>query len=187
MGRHRHFFKSIVAAGLAAVWISAPALADQARLDELFAQLSAAESVDAGNRITREIRNEWSRSGSAAVDLLLQRGLDALEEGDFAVAVEHLTAAIDHAPDFAQAWHLRATAYYMTGDIGPALSDLGQALILEPRHFGAMQGVAVLLEEMGRRDEALAVFRAVLAIHPTAPDIQGAIGRLERALEGQDL
>lgn len=179
-------FKSIVAAFLAAVWISAPALADQARLDDLFAQLAAAESADAGARIVREIRGEWGRSGSAAVDLLMSRGTDAMEAGDWQAAVEHLTAAIDHAPDVAQAWHLRATAYYMLGQAGPALSDLGQALVLEPRHFGAMQGVAVMLEEFGKPAEALEVFRAVLAIHPSDPDIRGAVARLERALDGSD-
>lgn len=178
--------KSIVAAFLAAVWISAPAAADQARLDALFDQLATAETADAGARIVREIRGEWGRSGSAAIDLLMSRGVEALEAGQWDVAIEHLTAAIDHAPEVAQVWHLRATAYYMTGQAGPALSDLGQALILEPRHFGAMQGVAVMLEEFGKPDEALEVFRAVLAIHPTDPDIRGAVARLERARDGSD-
>lgn len=150
-------------------------------------QLAQAESAEAGAAIIREIRGEWMKSGSAAIDLLLTRGEEALQAGDHAAAIEHLTAAIDHAPDFAEAYHLRATAYYLSGNVGPALADLGRVLTLNPRHFGAMQGMAVLLEEMGRQEQALAVYRAVLAINPTDPDIKDAVARLERSLDGQTL
>lgn len=156
-------------------------------MDELFDQLAHAESPAAGEQIAEQIRNEWSRSGSASIDLLMERGMDAIEKEDYAAAVGHLTAVIDYDPDLAQAYHLRATALYMLGDAGPAIADLGQALRLEPRHFGAMQGLAVLLEEMGKPEEALQIFRAVLAINPTDPDIGGAVERLERSLEGQAL
>lgn len=150
-------------------------------------QLAQAESAEAGAMIIREIRGEWMKSGSAAIDLLLSRGEEALHAGNHAAAIEHLTAAIDHAPDFAEPYHLRATAYYLTGNVGPALADLGRALQLNPQHFGAMQGLAVLLEEIGRREQALEVFRAVLVINPTDPDIVAAVARLERSLDGQTL
>jgi tetratricopeptide (TPR) repeat protein len=135
-------FKCIVAAVVMAVGFSLPAAADEAKLDDLFRQLSTAETADAATLIQNEIFIEWSKSGSASVDLLLQRGQDAIEAGDPVLAAEHFTAAIDHAPDFAEAYHGRATAYYMSGRIGPALDDLRQTLILNPRHFGAMRGFA---------------------------------------------
>jgi len=81
------------------VWCQ-PAAAQTAKLDELFAELSEADARRAA-RIEREIWAEWSKSGSPAMDLLLQRGRDALAEGDYALAIEHLTALTDHAPDFA--------------------------------------------------------------------------------------
>lgn len=191
MGSLRHPHKSILAAFVLSLWICAPhagvAQDTIARLDELFAQLAQADSPDAGERVARAIVDQWSRSGSAAIDLLLQRGLEALAEGNPQAALEHMTALIDHAPDLAQAYQLRATAYYQLGYRGPAIADLGMALDLEPRHFIAMTGLAVLLEDMGNPEAALEVYRAVLVIHPTDPDIGQAVGALEQALRGEIL
>jgi Tfp pilus assembly protein PilF len=166
---------------------SLPLAADEAKMADLFGQLAEAESVDAGHRIEQVIIAEWSKSGSAAIDLLLQRGQEALNEGDAVLAAEHFTAAIDHDPTFAEAWHGRATAYYLSGQIGPALDDLRQTLILNPQHFGAMEGFAIMLEEMERPEQALEVWRQVHEIHPTQVDANAAIDRLELALGGRTL
>lgn len=160
------------------------AQADEARLDELFNQLAGTDSAESTRRIESEITREMMRTGSPALDLLLRRGGDALEARNHHAAIEHLTALIDHAPDVAQAWNMRAVAYYMTGNIGPALSDLGQALLLEPRHYRALQGVAIMLEEVGEPEDALVVWQAALAIAPGDADIGAAIRRLERVLDG---
>ena len=156
------------------------------RVDELLLQLKDPE-VENWRRVERQILNEWSKSGSAAMDLLLQRGRDAIARGEMQVAIEHLTALTDHAPDFAEGWYMRATAFFSTGNYGPSIEDLGRALALNPQHFGALRGVATILEETGNRESALAAFRAALAIHPHQPDVLEAIERLERRLEGQDI
>jgi len=181
------FFKHIVAALLVTVWISGPALAEMAKLDDLFGQLATAESPEAAARIESEIYNEWSKSGSPAVDLLLQRGQDAIDAGDSVLAAEHFTAAIDHAPAFAEAFHGRATAYYLSGQIGPALDDLRQTLVLNPHHFPAMRGFAIILEELGRQKEALEVYHQIQVINPEDASVNDAADRLELALGGRAL
>ena len=189
MGSNRVSFKYTVTAFVLAVGISSPLAAQDAapsRIDELFEELREAEPGQAA-RLEEEIRLEWSRTGSAAMDLLLRRGEDALDEGDFAAAVEHLTALVDHAPDFAEGYHMRATAYYQQGRIGPALDDLRQTLVLNPRHFGAMFGFGAILQELGRPEDALEVFRQVEEISPNSPDLQLVIEALEKELEGQAL
>ncbi len=186
MGRMRRHFKPVVAACLLAL-LAGTAQADSARLDELFLQLSQAGDVRASRQVESAINEELMRTGSPTLDLLLQRGADALVAQDAAAAVEHLTALIDHAPGIAQAWNLRAVGYYQTGAIGPALDDLGHALSLEPRHFRAMQGLAVMLEEMGDKQGALALWRAALAIAPMDADIGAAVQRLDLALDGTPL
>lgn len=185
MSRSAHF-KYTVAALLLSWGISVPALADQARIDDLLGQLKEAEPGMA-ERIATEIQTEWSKSGSAAMDLLLRRGQDALEAGDPGLAAEHLTAAIDHAPEFAEAYSARANAYYRLGLVGPAIEDLRVALILNPQNFNALRGFGVLLEEMGRTEDALAILRQVHDIYPSEPGTAEAIDRLERMLEGRAL
>ncbi len=130
---------------------------------------------------------EWSKSGSPAMDLLLRRGEDALEAGDAVAAIEHFTAAIDWDPAYTEAWHGRATAYYLNGDIGPALEDLREVLNRNPRHFNAMQGLALILAELDMPDAALKVFRDLLAIYPGDAESAAFAERLSIELNGRAL
>jgi tetratricopeptide (TPR) repeat protein len=187
MGREAAFLNRIVAALVLLFLTCAGAMAeDAAKLDGLFERLKTAEEGEA-SRIEREIWIEWSKSGSPAEDLLLQRGKDAMDLGDYAAAIEHFTAIIDHDPEFAEAWNARATAYFMAGEFGPSVADIGKVLTLNPRHFGALSGLAMILEESGKPERALEVYRAALAIHPHLQGATDAIERLEQEAEGQEL
>ncbi len=163
-----------------------PAWADTARLDDLFQQLQTATDVEAG-QITDNIWIEWSKSGSPAMDLLLKRGRDAMAIGMPQLAIQHFTALIDHAPDFAEGYNARATAYYQSGDLGPSVSDIAKTLTLNPRHFGALSGLGAIFEQLDEPAKALEVFKAALAINPHMPDIIDAVKRLETSLGGQNL
>ena len=152
-------------------------------MDALFTQL--AEPEGEGWRIAEsDILREWSRSGSASMDLLLKRGEDALDAGDAAAAIGHLTALADHAPNFAAGFQARAAAYALRGDYGPAAADLARVLELEPRHFGALTQLGAMLDEIGDRPRALSAFRASLAIHPHQQEAIDAVARLERMTAG---
>jgi len=186
MGDGVQYLNRIVAAGLAVVMFSLPVAAEEGRLDTLLADLGTAPPQEA-QRIAAEIEMEWAKSGSPAMDLLLRRGEDALEAGDFAAAVEHLSAAIDHAPDFAEAWHLRSIAFFRQERLGLALHDIQQALAREPRHFNAIYGLGVLLDELGRPDLAREALLRAQSIHPHHKDISGTLERVSRKLGGADL
>lgn len=176
----------IVAALCAVFFLSGGLRAETAGLDAYFAEL--ADPDFAGwQRAESDIRRAWSRSGSPAMDLLLKRGEAALDEGDPVLAIEHLTALTDHAPDFAEGWNARATAYFSHGDYGPALTDIARTLELEPRHWGALAGLGTILEEMGDQQRALTAFRASFALHPHQQDVKDAIERLEHGLSGTSL
>ncbi len=166
--------------------LAGPVLGQTAKLDELFARLKNTDEAGA-RQIEREIWIEWSKSGSPAMDLLLQRGKAALEAGDLETAIGHFTALIDHAPEFAEGWNARATAYYTAGMLGPSVSDIGRALALNPRHFGALSGLGMIFEELGKPEKALEVYRKVLEIDPYAEGVPEAIERLSATTEGLDL
>lgn len=155
-------------------------------LDTLFQQLADPGTAN-WQTVERDIEIQLALSGSASADLLLRRGQDALEAQEYEAAIDHLTALTDHAPEFAEGWNSRATAYFLAGLIGPAMDDLRHVLVLEPRHFLALAGLGSMLEELGNQDAALAAYRAALAIHPHHPDLQAAEERLERATEGTAL
>lgn len=186
MKMYRAQFNLFVAAFIAVFFAVMPASAQTTDLDALFSRLQSA-SADEAKDIEAEIWIEWSKSGSAAMDLLLERGRKAMADGDAALAVAHLTALVDHAPDFAEGWNARATAYYQLGEFGPSVADIAQTLTLNPRHFGALSGLGSIFESLNAPDRALEAYRAAQAINPFASGVSQAIDRLTKQTQGQDL
>jgi Flp pilus assembly protein TadD len=177
-------------AALAALLLAAgAAAADEDRtdpLDELFAALSdpQARGVEATQRRIAEL---WSRSGSDAMDLLLSRGRKAMEAEEFAKADDHLTALIELAPDFAEGWNARATVNFLREEYWAAVSDIQRALALEPRHFGALSGLGVILERIGDEAGALRAFREAARLNPHLDQARSAADRLAGRVEGRDI
>lgn len=177
--------KYIVAAFLLLVMYSIPLRAEE-NVGSLLLELKDAEPGKAA-QIDRAVQAEWSKTGSASMDLLLKRGRDAMDDGDYSAAIEHFTALTDHAPDFAEGWHMRATAYYQADLYGPAMADLQMALSLNPDNYNAIFGLGVMLEELGYTDRAYNAYSLVRAIHPNHAEVSSALDRLERDVLGQSL
>jgi len=170
--------KCIVTAVSFTVLFCSSLVAQEATIDELFDDLLQAP-VEKSERIADRIHKIWSKSGSASMDLLLKRGRDALDNKDTAAAIDHFSALIDHAPDFAEAYNMRASAYFAAGYYGPALADLRIAISLSPRHFRAMTGLGMLQEAMEQPEKALETYRKVLELMPHNQQVLSAVSRLE--------
>lgn len=180
-------------AALAAFWLvsalalaSAPVAAEQARLDTLYAELREAGPEEA-RRLSREIELELAQSGSPAMDLLLRRGNEAMEEGALREAIGHFSALIDHAPDHAEAYYLRALAYFQQDHYGLAAADIGQVLRRNPKHYGALFGLGLILEETGKPAEAQKAYEAALEIHPHFKEAKAALARVGQMNRGKDI
>lgn len=179
MIRHSAFFKSLFL--VVACSVASAGWADTEKLTELFDELRQPDLPN-WQVVETQIWEEWSRSGSPAMDLLLARGREALEQDRLDAAIEHLSALTDHAPDFAEGWNARATAFYQAEEFGLSLADIERTLSLNPRHFGALGGLAQILEILEQPRAALSAYRAAYTIHPHRPNVEEAIERLEREL-----
>lgn len=186
MGRRAFPIKHLVAVAVASFLFAPPVSAQEAPAQEMLEDLRAASPEEA-ERLAGQIRTVWSKSGSAAMDLLLRRGRDAIEAEDHAVAVEHLTALTDHAPEFAEGWATRAMAFFQQQEYGLALADLRRALALNPEHFGALYGLGAIMEQLDRPRLAWRAYEEVLAIYPHHPQVGAAMERLEREVLGAEL
>ena len=187
MGIGHRILNRTVAALSVVVAFSLPAVAENSdRAMEMLEQLPDAEPKEA-RRLAREIEHEWSKTGSAAMDLLLKRGRESLEGGDSRHAIEHLTALTDHAPNFAEGWHLRAIAFANVDLFGPALDDLARALALNPHNFNAMYSLGSILAEVGHQDLAKEALERAAAIHPHSEDVTKALERVTGKIGGADL
>ncbi len=181
--------KYIFAACLICVALSLPATAQEADLTdeaELLARLAEADPAEA-LRLDRQLQAIWSRSGSPAMDLLLTRARDAIEAGETQTAIDHLTALTDHAPDFAEGWHARASAYYSVNLFGPAVADLERALALNPNNYDAIYGLGSILEAFGDPEGAHQAYLRAQALHPHHEQVTQALERLRPRIEGTSL
>ena len=185
MGIKLQKYKLTVAAFVVILMQGVP-VAAQSVTSELVEQLKTAELSEVAG-IERALKLEWSKSGSTALDLLLRRGLAAMAEGQLALAIEHLTALTDQAPDFAEGWHARARAYFAADLIGPAMGDLQRSLALNPDNYDTVFGLGSVMMTIG--DEILAekAFREVLRLHPHHENATNALKRLEGQDIGQSL
>ncbi|PKQ09754.1 MAG: hypothetical protein CVT73_01040 [Alphaproteobacteria bacterium HGW-Alphaproteobacteria-12] len=161
--------------------------ARNALLGKLFAQLAAAKTEEEGRALERAIQSIWLASGSPSIDLLMSRGLDALGEQNFERAYFYFDEVVTLAPGFAEGWNKRAAIQYIREDYAAALHDLEQALRLEPRHYEAIAGLGVILEELGDKKGALEAYRRALALDPWLRDGKIRIAPLELEVEGRGI
>ena len=156
------------------------------QLDALFAQLRVARDADAAKPIEERIWARWARSGSPTVDILLERAAAAENAGDKELAGEFLTQASDLAPGFAEPWNRRAVLAYDSKDYSGAIRAIEETLKREPRHFGALTGLALIYEDLGRPRSALLAYRAALEVHPHFAEALRGVARLAPQVEGSD-
>jgi len=159
----------------------------EARLTTLYQRLEEAPSERHAEIVARRIESLWRESGSASIDLLLQRAMALISAEEYDLALAILDTVVVAAPEFSEGWSQRAMAYFQKRDFRAALRDLRRVLALEPRHFRAMQGVAVIFNEFGEKQRALKAYRRVLDVYPRKKEAREAIESLEREVEGQDI
>ena len=150
----------------------AAALSPEERLDKLFAELRRTTDEARGRRIASQINTLWSQSGSATIDLLVQWANAATLEHRYASALDFLNEAIALNPDYAEAWNRRATVYFLQKDYAHSMYDINRTLELEPRHYGALTGMAAILRIRGLKEQAMKTYEQALRIYPMMRDAQ---------------
>jgi tetratricopeptide (TPR) repeat protein len=156
-------------------------------LDRLFEALKLATDDESAKFIENRIWAIWMASASDTTNLLMGRVKTAVDGQDLDLAVKLLNAIIDIKPDFTEAWNRRATVYYAKKEFGRALADIRQVLAREPRHFGALSGLGIILQEMGDEKHALDAFRRALALHPHLERIPDLVKKLTDKIDGRDI
>lgn len=142
---------------------------DDPRLDALFEALGDTSDPATAEVIEATIVDIWDETDDSSNARLLQQGDDALARGLLPVAAFSFNRLVDRAPDFAEAWNRRAILHFVMGNDTAALADIERTLELEPRHFGAMSGLAMIMLRNDRPEVALRSFEAVLEVHPHFP------------------
>src|SRR6188474_576201 len=108
-----------------------PTNRSSARLDKLFADLKRERNEKAAERIAGQIWEEWFKSGSASIDLMMMWAQNAINEQKYDVALDFLDEVITLSPRYAEGWNRRATLHFMMSNYGKSMSDIDHTLSLE--------------------------------------------------------
>ena len=158
----------------------------KATIDHLLDALKAAPNAQAASLLEDQLQQTWLQSGSAAVTLLMSRGLRLAQAGQDDDAVESFSDAITLQPDVAEAWHQRAVARYQAGDVTGAVRDLQETVRLEPRSFSAFHTLTDIAAAREDWKGAYAAWQKVLELDPKTAGGEERLRVLKRKAVGED-
>ena len=162
--------------------------ADRTRgLDFLFGALKAAPDEASAKHVEARIWAVWLQTPSDTAALLMMRAKAAMDAQQVDVALKLLDAVVKLRPDYIEGWNRRATIYYLRNDYTRSLEDIQQVLIREPRHFGALAGLGMIMQEIGDEKRALDAFRKALAVNPHLEKVPDLVKSLTEKVEGRDI
>ncbi len=156
-------------------------------LDFLFEALKAAPDADSAKLVEGRIWALWLASGSDTADLLMSRVKTAVDKKDTDLAIRLLDSIVALKPEYIEAWNRRATLHFAKKDYGRSLADIRQVLAREPRHFGALTGLGMIMQEFGEDRLALQALRRALAVNPHLQKIPDMVKSLTEKVEGRDI
>lgn len=160
---------------------------EENRLENLFSELKRARNEKAAERIANRIAQVWAKSGSASIDLMMEWAQKAMQERKFAVALDFLDQITVLQPGFAEGWNRRATVHFMMDNYAKSMRDIERTLQLEPRHFGALTGMATIMKNTGHKQLALDAYQRALEVYPMLRSAQNEASTLEEELAGEGI
>ncbi|QWG22717.1 hypothetical protein KMZ93_22600 [Bradyrhizobium sediminis] len=162
--------------------------ADKTRgLDFLFGALKAAPDEASAKHVEARIWALWMQTPSDTAALLMMRAKAAMDAQQVDVALKLLDSVVKLRPDYVEGWNRRATLYYLKNDYAHSLQDIEQVLVREPRHFGALAGLGMIMQDIGDERRALDAFRKALAINPHLEKVPELVKTLSEKVEGRDI
>jgi len=171
-------------AALLAIGISPFACGDQTdqRLDDLFETLRSSQDEAVLQETESAIWEIWYDSGEQAVDEKMEQAAELVRVGNLAAAERLYTDITELLPKFSEGWNRRATVRYYQGDFAGSLADIETTLRLEPRHFGAIWGLGMILGSQHDYQRAILAFERLLEIKPNSADARPRIELLKQQM-----
>jgi tetratricopeptide (TPR) repeat protein len=152
-------------------------------LDFLFGALKAAPDDASAKAVEDRIWAVWTAAGNETTNLLMSRAKKAADDKDYDLAIRMLSSIIEIQPDFTEAWNRRATVYFMKKDYTNSMADIAKVLAREPRHFGALSGLGLIMQDIGDEKHALEAYRKALEIYPRLKGMDEKIKTLQEKVE----
>ncbi len=138
-----------------------------AEIDNLFISLKNANDASAAKKYEQKIWDHWLSSGSNKDNnILMIKGVKLMNIGKLDEALQLFIDLSKNDPNWAEPINKIATIRYLQGDFYGSIRDIQSTLKIEPRHFGAIAGLAQINLALGRYNESLKNLDYAINIHP---------------------
>lgn len=133
----------------------------------LFDQLRNAGTEREARRVEDAIWRMWmANAPTSATAEAVTEAMKKRERYDWDGALELLDEATASAPDYAEVWNQRAFVRFLKQDLDGSLEDIDRAIRLEPNHFAALAGKALILIQQGRVELGQTALREAVRLNP---------------------
>ena len=136
------------------------------RLNYLFDKLVIAKEEQEIHKLTNQIWKIWHEIDDPTMTREFETGVQMMNLGYFKRSIDYFDKVIMKNPNFAEAWNKRATAHFMMGNFDLSMQDISQTLQLEPRHFGALDGMSLIFIHTNQHEKAIEIYDKMLEIFP---------------------
>ena len=155
------------------------------KLDDLFSQLYEVKSYKEQSLIVSQIWEEWLITENSEAQTIMDNMPYFFSSKNYKDAIASLDFIIQEEPDFAEAYNKRATFFFMMGDYESSMRDIEATLYLEPRHFGALDGLSRILIYYKNYEEAFKVYEEMKRLMPNDITVDMKIDRLNQIISNE--
>jgi tetratricopeptide (TPR) repeat protein len=156
-------------------------------IDFLFGALKVAPDDASAKAVEDRIWAVWTNAGNETTNLLMSRAKKAADDKDYDLAIRMLSSVVEIKPDFTEAWNRRATVYFLQKDYTNSMADIAKVLAREPRHFGALSGLGLIMQEIGDEKHALEAYRKALDVYPRLKGMEERVKTLTGKVDGRNI
>ena len=154
----------------------------------LFNQLLEIQSSSEADQITLKIWEIWTNDAETEFgQSTMLEGVSLMNRNSLVAAEKLFSELILSSPDYIEAWNKRATVRYMMGQLENSLNDVYVVLSKEPKHFGAMSGLGLIMIQREDFEGALSAYKKLIAIHPFSKDALSLVPILEQRVLGRSI
>ena len=150
--------------------VSLKVYADQndQRLNYLFDKLAITKDQQEIETLTNQIWRIWHEIDDPKITRAFETGVQMMNLGFHSRAIDYFDKVIFEMPNFAEAWNKRATVHFMMGNFDLSMRDISKTLELEPRHFGALDGMGLIFIHLNQPEKAIDIYDKMLEIFPNS-------------------